>query len=80
MARARCDWFSLCFSLAEKWRENFRPITRRSNCNRVTVITFNNHLKTAHLVPDWSILVGRNTLYSALNSNSFFGRLYVEQN
>ena len=30
------------------WREIFKPITKRSNCNRV--ITFDSHLKTA--LPD----------------------------
>ena len=27
------------------WRENFKPITKRSNCNRE--VTFYSHLKTA---------------------------------
>ena len=30
------------------WREIFKPITKRSNCNRV--ITFDSHLKTALMV------------------------------
>ena len=29
----------------KNWRESFKPITKRSNCNRV--ITFDSHLKTA---------------------------------
>ena len=31
------------------WRESFKPITKRSNCNRV--ITFDSHLKTALRAP-----------------------------
>ena len=29
----------------KNWRESFKPITKRSNCNHV--ITFDSHLKTA---------------------------------
>ena len=32
----------------KNWRESFKPITKRSNCNHV--ITFDGHLKTALLV------------------------------
>ena len=31
----------------KNWRESFKPITKRSNCNHV--ITFDSHLKTALL-------------------------------
>ena len=31
----------------ENWRESFKPITNRSNCN--DVITFDTHLKTAQI-------------------------------
>ena len=33
------------FHSLKNWRESFKPITMRSNCNRV--ITFDSHLKTA---------------------------------
>ena len=33
-----CHWL-------KNWRESFKPITKRSNCNHV--ITFDSHLKTA---------------------------------
>ena len=43
--RTKCDWFWFCFSLVENWRETFKPITRRSNRNRV--ITFDSQFNTA---------------------------------
>ena len=35
------------FQWLENWRESFKPITNRSNCN--DVITFDTHLKTAQI-------------------------------
>ena len=34
-------------NLLKNWRESFKPITKRSNCNHA--ITFDSHLKTALL-------------------------------
>ena len=35
----------------KNWRESFKPITKRSNCNHV--ITFDSHLKTALTKTRW---------------------------
>ena len=40
--------FGFAFHRLKNWRESFKPITKRSNRNRV--ITFDSHLKTALLV------------------------------
>ena len=37
--------FSFASHWLENWRDSFKPITKRSNHNRV--ITFDSHLKTA---------------------------------
>jgi len=37
--------FSFASQWLKKWRENFNPISTRSDCNHV--ITFDSHLKTA---------------------------------
>ena len=38
----RCDYIWFCFSSVEKLPESFKPVTKRSNLNRVN--TFDRHL------------------------------------
>ena len=37
--------FGFASHWSKNWRESFKPITKRSNCNHL--ITFDGHLKTA---------------------------------
>ena len=60
----------------KNWRESFKPITKRSDCNDV-IITFDSHLKTA-LMTD----IGNDNNYDCTSSSglhvatSFFSFLF----
>ena len=51
----------------KNWRESFKPITKRSNCNHV--ITFDSHLKTALKRVNLS-LIATESIFAVLKAES----------
>ena len=82
MARTRCDCYWFCISLNENWREILKPITKRSNRNRV--ITFDRRLENWFM---YSYMMYRRARYAdVLVGAPYFtdvldeGRVYIYLN
>ena len=67
IARKSCDLFWFCFSLVETFALGFKPITKRSNRNRV--ITFDSHRKLLYALQILS--------YTPKRENKVHGLVYL---